>query len=142
MGAPACHPAPPHLTSSILLFAPPRLAVSGVHGPANLPLDTWPFLIWMLLPETHNISLYLVNSNSFLRSQLKHLPFRRCLLGPLFPLWSPSHKLSQFSCMSSSQCGIMHVLVWLFVHCLHCFSRDLKWDCVCLGSQICSPNSV
>lgn len=85
--------------------------VSGFHGPVARPLDTGPFFIWMLLPGTHNTSLHLVNSNSFLRSQLKHDLSRMSLRGPPVQLWSPSYKLSQFSCISPSQWAIIHVLV-------------------------------
>lgn len=84
---------------------------------------------------THHL-IWLIPTHSSVLAQT--LPVQEVSAGAPSPAPAPSSKLSQFSCISSSQCVIIHVRMWLCVIALHCFSKCLKWGLVCLGSQIYS----
>lgn len=121
----------------------PTPAVSQVHEPAGLPLDTGPFLILVpYLPGTHNTFLHQINSNSFLRSQLRHHLFRKSLWAAPSPALVSQVQTVTTQLYLFSQCVIIHFLGWFFVHCLHCFSGYIKvGPHLYLSSQVFVPST-
>ena len=92
---------------------------------------------FLSLEPSHNMSsLHLVNSNSLLRSRLKHHLFRKSLLGPPVQLWTVTNSVVTNSQFSSLRCAYTFICVALCSQLTLLFQVHDGMGVVCLGSQI------